>query len=92
MRDRRAAAIYAADKLANTRDLLDGGEQVRGERLDHYIKTLRPLSEGRPDLPFLAELSGPSVHSSRCQHKSNAMIKLASLLRHRALGVESHIK
>lgn len=57
MRDRRAAAIYAADKLANTRDLLDGGEQVRGERLDHYIKTLRLLSEGRPDLPFLAELS-----------------------------------
>jgi len=57
MRDRRAAAIYAADKLVNTRSLLDDDEGVRGERLDHYIKTLRLLSEGRPDLPFLAELS-----------------------------------
>jgi (p)ppGpp synthase/HD superfamily hydrolase len=57
MRDRRAAAIYAADKLANTRELLASHESVRGERLDHYIKTLRLLSEGRPDLPFLSELS-----------------------------------
>jgi (p)ppGpp synthase/HD superfamily hydrolase len=55
--DRRAAAIYAADKLANTRELLAGSEDVSGERLDHYIKTLRLLSAGRPDLPFLAELS-----------------------------------
>ena len=55
--DRRAAAIYAADKLANTRELLAGQEDVSGERLDHYIKTLRFLSAGRPDLPFLAELS-----------------------------------
>lgn len=38
MRDGRAAAIYAADKLANTRDLLDADEGVRAERLDHYIK------------------------------------------------------
>ncbi len=57
MRDRRAAAIYAADKLANTRELLASHEDVRGERLDHYIKTLRLLSDGRPDLPFLSELS-----------------------------------
>jgi GTP diphosphokinase / guanosine-3',5'-bis(diphosphate) 3'-diphosphatase len=55
--DRRAAAIYAADKLANTRELLAGQEDISGERLDHYIKTLRFLSAGRPDLPFLAELS-----------------------------------
>lgn len=57
MRDRRAAAIYAADKLANTREILDAGERVRAERLDHYIRTLRLLGDGRPDLPFLAELS-----------------------------------
>lgn len=57
MRDRRAAAIYAADKLANTRDLLDKGKGPRAERLDHYIKTLRLLCDGRPDLPFLTELS-----------------------------------
>lgn len=57
MRDRRAAAIYVADKLANTRELLAGHKDVRGERLDHYIKTLRLLSDGRPDLPFLSELS-----------------------------------
>lgn len=55
--DRRAAAIYAADKLANTRELLAGRQEVSGEKLDHYIKTLRFLSGGRPDLPFLAELS-----------------------------------
>jgi (p)ppGpp synthase/HD superfamily hydrolase len=55
--DRRAAAIYAADKLVNTRELLVSGEDVPGERLDHYIKTLRVLSAGRPDLPFLSELS-----------------------------------
>lgn len=57
MRDPCAAAIYAADKLANTRELLNADETVRGERLDHYVKTLRLLSDGRPDLPFLAELS-----------------------------------
>jgi guanosine-3',5'-bis(diphosphate) 3'-pyrophosphohydrolase len=57
MRDRPAAAIYAADKLANTRDLLADDRRVDGERLDHYIKTLRLLSESRPELPFLRELS-----------------------------------
>lgn len=57
MRDPCAAAIYAADKLANTRNLLESHEDVRGERLDHYIKTLRLLSEGRSDMPFLSELS-----------------------------------
>ena len=57
LRDRRAAAIYAADKLANTRELLAAQKDVPGEKLDHYIKTLRFLSAGRPDLPFLTELS-----------------------------------
>ena len=57
MRDPCAAAIYAADKLANTRDLLEADEGIRAERLDHYIKTLRLLCDGRPDLPFLTELS-----------------------------------
>lgn len=57
MRDRRAAAIYAADKLANTREMLAAHKDVPGEKLDHYIKTLRLLSDGRPDLPFLGELS-----------------------------------
>jgi (p)ppGpp synthase/HD superfamily hydrolase len=57
MRDRRAAAIYAADKLANTRQMLATQRDVPGEKLDHYIKTLRLLSDRRPDLPFLDELS-----------------------------------
>jgi hypothetical protein len=30
---------------------------MEGEKLDHYIKTLRLLSDSRPDLPFLEELS-----------------------------------
>ena len=55
--DRRAAAIYAADKVVNTREMLVSREDIPGERLDHYIKTLRVLSAGRPDLPFLSELS-----------------------------------
>ena len=57
IRDRRVAAIYAADKLANTRRLLDDGECIDGERLDHYVKTLRLFSEQTPELPFLPELS-----------------------------------
>jgi GTP pyrophosphokinase len=57
VRDRRAAAIYAADKLANTRRLLEEGECIDGERLDHYVKTLRLFSESLADLPFVAELS-----------------------------------
>jgi hypothetical protein len=37
----------------NTRELLAAQKDVPGEKLDHYIKTLRFLSAGRPDLPFL---------------------------------------
>jgi (p)ppGpp synthase/HD superfamily hydrolase len=57
VRDRRVAAIYAADKLANTRRLLGDGECIDGERLDHYVKTLWLFTEHLPELPFLAELS-----------------------------------
>jgi hypothetical protein len=57
VRDPAAAAIYAADKLVNTRDLLSGPPGMEGEKLDHYIKTLRLLSDSQPDLPFLEELS-----------------------------------
>lgn len=57
IRDPAAAAIYAADKLVNTRDLLNEPPGVEGEKLDHYIKTLRLLSDSLPDLPFLEELS-----------------------------------
>ena len=55
-RDRRAAAIYAADKLASTRRL-DSPRQVPDERLQHYVETLRMLCKQHPDLPFLGELS-----------------------------------
>lgn len=57
IRDRRVSAIYAADKLANTRRLLKDGECIGGERLDHYVKTLRLFSENVEELPFLTELS-----------------------------------
>jgi guanosine-3',5'-bis(diphosphate) 3'-pyrophosphohydrolase len=53
--DRRVAAIYAADKLANTRDLA-GAHEVPPEKLEHYRQTLRILCETHPDLPFLSEL------------------------------------
>jgi len=54
-RDRRAAAIYAADKLATTRGL-QGPEEVPPQKLQHYLQTLATLCETHPDLPFLAEL------------------------------------
>jgi hypothetical protein len=45
-----------ADAAGNV-ERVDGDQRVRGERLDHYIETLRLLSESRPELPFLSELS-----------------------------------
>ena len=53
--DRRAAAIYAADKLATTKGL-EGPEDVPPEKLQHYLQTLETLCETYPDLPFLGEL------------------------------------
>jgi guanosine-3',5'-bis(diphosphate) 3'-pyrophosphohydrolase len=55
-RDPRAAAIYAADKLASARALSGHAGEVSRERLDHYTETLRMLCESHPELPFLAEL------------------------------------
>jgi (p)ppGpp synthase/HD superfamily hydrolase len=57
IRDERTAAIYAADKLVSVEALLAAGVPIDEERLDHFTKTLRFLSEGRPDLPFLPELA-----------------------------------
>jgi guanosine-3',5'-bis(diphosphate) 3'-pyrophosphohydrolase len=56
-RDRSVAAIYAADKLSRTEELLaDDPATTESPRLDHYVRTLRELSETYPDLPFLGEL------------------------------------
>lgn len=52
----RAAAIYAADKLAKTRALRAGGGSVSDAKLDHYRRTLVALRETQPELPFLPEL------------------------------------
>ena len=54
--DSGAAAIYAADKLAKTRALMDGGGEVSDAQLDHYRRTLMALRESQPELPFLPEL------------------------------------
>jgi (p)ppGpp synthase/HD superfamily hydrolase len=54
-RDRQAAAIYGADKLAKAR-ALSGAEDIPRPQLDHYLQTLQMLCEQHPDLPFLAEL------------------------------------
>jgi len=51
-----AAAIYAADKLAKTRALMNGGASVSDAQLDHYRRTLIELRESQPELPFLPEL------------------------------------
>jgi (p)ppGpp synthase/HD superfamily hydrolase len=52
----RAAAIYAADKLAKTRALRRDGGPVSDTRLRHYRQTLIELREADPELPFLVEL------------------------------------
>lgn len=53
----RAAAIYAADKLAKTRALHhDAGGNLSEAKLDHYRRTLIELREAHPELPFLEEL------------------------------------
>jgi (p)ppGpp synthase/HD superfamily hydrolase len=53
----RAAAIYAADKLAKVRMLNERGEHPGGERLEHYRRTLIELRAADPSLPFLSELA-----------------------------------
>ncbi|MGH2982134.1 MAG: HD domain-containing protein [Solirubrobacterales bacterium] len=55
VRDPRAAAIYAADKLAKARRLEKPGE-LPPDKLDHYRKTLELLRDRHPELPFLSQL------------------------------------
>lgn len=55
-RDGRAAAIYAADKIANIRSAKAGDEPLGTERLDHYVRTMEALQQAQPHLPFLADL------------------------------------
>jgi (p)ppGpp synthase/HD superfamily hydrolase len=55
-RDRNVAAIYAADKLARARDMLDHPDAVPDARLHHYLATVAVLSRTHPNLPFLGEL------------------------------------
>jgi (p)ppGpp synthase/HD superfamily hydrolase len=54
-RDRRVAAIYAADKVANTRGIRDEAA-APAEKVEHYRRTLQELCRQHPDLPFLDEL------------------------------------
>ena len=53
----RAAAIYAADKLARVRSYRARGRPIDPRRAEHYRQTLELFSERRPELPFLAELA-----------------------------------
>ncbi len=55
-RDRCVSAIYAADKLASSRDLRQHPREASPERLDHYISTLELLCDTHPELPFLPDL------------------------------------
>jgi (p)ppGpp synthase/HD superfamily hydrolase len=53
----RAAAIYAADKLAKVRMLNERGQHPEAERLEHYRQTLVDLRAARPTTPFLSDLA-----------------------------------
>jgi (p)ppGpp synthase/HD superfamily hydrolase len=55
-RDRCVSAIYAADKLARSRDLQQHPDEASPERLDHFISTLELLCDTHPELPFLPDL------------------------------------
>jgi (p)ppGpp synthase/HD superfamily hydrolase len=55
-RDRHAAAIYAADKLARSRDLRMTPQDASPERVEHFLETLELLCRTHPNLPFLVEL------------------------------------
>jgi (p)ppGpp synthase/HD superfamily hydrolase len=52
----RAAAIYAADKLAKMPGLRADPGSASERQLAHYQQTLETLRAGHPDLPFLGDL------------------------------------
>jgi (p)ppGpp synthase/HD superfamily hydrolase len=52
----RAAAIYAADKLAKMPDPCADPGSASERQLAHYRQTLETLSAGHPELPFLGDL------------------------------------
>src|SRR5919199_708229 len=52
---RDTAAIFAADKLVNARDMA-GGPTANEAKLDHYERTLEALCAEHPDLEFLGAL------------------------------------
>lgn len=54
--DERAAAIFAADKLAKVRELSRTGKRPPEPKLDHYVESLRMLRHAHPSLPMLDEL------------------------------------
>ena len=49
------AAIFAADKLANAREV-DAPDSLPGEKLEHYLATVQVLCTTHPELPFLSDL------------------------------------
>ena len=52
----RAAAIYAADKLAKMPHLRADPGSASARQLAHYQQTAEALAAGHPDLPFLDDL------------------------------------
>jgi (p)ppGpp synthase/HD superfamily hydrolase len=52
----RAAAIYAADKLAKVQALERDGGPIAEQQLEHYWRTQTELADAHPELPFLDEL------------------------------------
>ena len=53
----RAAAIYAADKLAKMPHLRAEPGSASERQLAHYRRTVETLSAGHPNLPFLVDLA-----------------------------------
>jgi (p)ppGpp synthase/HD superfamily hydrolase len=52
----RAAAIYAADKLAKMPNLRSDPDAASEKQLAHYRQTAETLKANHPDLPFLGDL------------------------------------
>jgi (p)ppGpp synthase/HD superfamily hydrolase len=52
-----AQVVYAADKLAKTRELRAQGDAALDGQLEHYEESLRMLEEVASDLPFVTQLA-----------------------------------
>ena len=73
--DGKAAAIFAADKLAKLHELASESKSVEPAKLDHYAESLAMLRSAHPSIPFLDELDrqlSAYCETVRDEHRASA--------------------